>query len=119
MTAAKASRTSSALRRFGSGGVTMTGDCGCVVMTLPGSSFPVPVVGEAAQSRWAGARAAAKAVGEPAGGGRGARGRGRAGRGGGRRGGGGGGRGGGGRGRGPWLGSPAQGFHRRIREYPD
>src|SRR6476646_10589746 len=40
MTAAKASRTSSALRRFGSGGVTVTGDCGCVVMTLPGSSFP-------------------------------------------------------------------------------
>src|SRR6478735_5070816 len=99
MTAAKASRTSSALRRFGSGGVTVTGDCGCVVMTLPGSSFPVPVVGEAAQSRWAGARAAAKAVGQPAVADAGERER--------------------GRGRSPWLGSPAQGFHRRIREYPD
>src|SRR6476620_10859837 len=99
MTAAKASRTSSALRRFGSGGVTVTGDCGCVVMTLPGSSFPVPVGGEAAQSRWDGARGRQ--------------------RGGGQRGGGGGGGRGGGRGRGPWLGSPAQGFHRRIREYPD
>jgi len=40
------------LRRFGSGGMTVTGDCGCVVMTLPGSSFRVPVVREAAPSQW-------------------------------------------------------------------
>ena len=53
ITAAKPSRNSSELRRFGSGGMTATGDCGCVVMTLPGSSFPAPAVGEAALSRWA------------------------------------------------------------------
>ena len=41
----EAEQNQSALRRFGSGGMTVTGDCGCVVMTLPGSSFPVLVVG--------------------------------------------------------------------------
>ena len=60
---AKPRRNSSELRRFGSGGVTVTGDCGCVVMTLPGSSFPVPVVGEAAPSQWTTERVAVKAAG--------------------------------------------------------
>src|SRR4029077_13038552 len=62
ITAAKPSRSSSELRRFGSGGVMVTGDCGCVVMTLPGSSFPALVVGEATLSRWAAARGTATAA---------------------------------------------------------
>jgi len=43
--------------------MTVTGDWGCVVMTLPGSSFPVPVAGEAAPSQWTTERVTAKAAG--------------------------------------------------------
>ena len=51
MSAANPSRNSSALRRLGSGGTTVTGACGCVLMTPPGSRCPASAVGAAAPSR--------------------------------------------------------------------
>src|SRR5690242_5630177 len=51
--AANPSSNSSALRRLGSAGVTVTGDWGAVVMRPPGNPSPVPATGEVALWRWA------------------------------------------------------------------